>query len=147
MNNNIFYNAYKYYINLKNDNLEISSNNRQVIGFFDNKFKIWYNAWSMTTVPEYIIEFSKKKNIELDKDLYRVSNELLKYGLNIHKDLQSVEPDRRYLIKTILINSKFYINEKKTQLDIILAIIAYLIKAKKVYYINDSNVFIYIVEI
>jgi hypothetical protein len=147
MNNNIFYNAYKYYINLKNDNLEISSNNRQVIGFFDNKFKIWYNAWSMTTVPEYIIEFLKKKNVELDKDLYRVSNELLKYGLNIHKDLQSVEPDRRYLIKTILINSKFYINEKKTQLDIILAIIAYLIKAKKVYYINDSNVFIYIVEI
>ena len=147
MDNNIFYNAYKYYINLNNDNLDISSNNRQVIGFFDNKFKIWYNAWSMTTMPEYIIEFSKKKNVELDKDLYKVSNELLKYGLNIHKDLQSVDPDRRNLIKTILINSKFYINEKKTQLDIILAIIAYLIKAKKVYYISDSNVFIYIVEI
>ena len=147
MDNNIFYNAYKYYINLNNDNLEISSNKKQVIGFFDNKFKIWYNACSMSTTPEYIIEFSKKKNVELDKDLYRVSNELLKYGLNINKDLQSVEADRRYLIKTILINSKFYINEKKTQLDIILAIIAYLIKAKKVYYINDSNVFIYIVEI
>jgi hypothetical protein len=101
----------------------------------------------MTTIPEDIIEISKQKNVELDKDLYRVSNELLKYGLNINKDLQSVEADRRYLIKTILINSKFYINEKKTQLDIILAITAYLIKAKKVYYINDSNVFIYIVEI
>lgn len=147
MDNNIFYNAYKYYINLNNDSLEISSNNRQVIGFFDNKYKIWYNAWSMTTLPEVIINFSKNKNVELDKDLYRVSNDLLKYGLNINKDLQSVEADRRYLIKTILTNSKFYINEKKTQLDIILAIIAYLIKAKKVYYINDSNVFIYIVEI
>ena len=67
MDNNIFYNAYKYYINLNNDNLEISSNKKQVIGFFDNKFKIWYNAWSMTTTPEYIIEFSKKRMLNLIK--------------------------------------------------------------------------------
>jgi len=51
------------------------------------------------------------------------------------------------LIKSILVNSKFYVNEKKTQLNVILAIIAYLIKAKSYSIAKEGNNIIYIMEV
>ena len=44
--------------------------------------------------------------------------------------LGSKSEAEKALIKSILVNSKFYITEKKTQLYVILALIMYLTKAK-----------------
>ena len=138
MNNNIFYNAYINFMRLKykgriDVNLTLGSN-CHIIGIYDKSQNIWYNAWSLTGFPTS------------SNDLYKKSKDLLLYALNIPKDMHGVKESEKLIIMSILINSKFYISERKTQLDMILAIITYLTKAKNYYYIPKDDLRFYIVE-
>lgn len=161
MNNNFLYNAYIYYIKLKykekyadpieksilkinNINSEENKNNNivkikdiyQIIGIYDNRTYIWLNGWAL-------INYEKS----LEKNLVK-TKELLLYILNFEKDMQSIyNKFEKTIIKSILINSKIYVYEKKTQLDIILAIICYLLKAKNIFKQVNNDITIYYAEI
>ena len=67
------------------------------------------------------------------------SKDLLIYALNLEKDNNSITDTEKMLLRYILVNAKIYITEKRTQLDIIISTIAYLIKAKKYDYISNNN--------
>jgi hypothetical protein len=108
--------------------------NYHIIGVYDKEQKIWYNAWSLIGYP--INSF----------DLYKKSKDLLLYALNIPKDMHGVKDSEKLIIMSILINSKFYITERRTQLDVVLAIITYLTKAKNYYYIPKDDLRFYIIE-
>jgi hypothetical protein len=77
---------------------------------------------------------------------YKKSKDLLLYALNIPRDMHGVKDSEKLIIMSILINSKFYVSERKTQLDIILAIITYLTKSKNYYYIPKDDLRFYIIE-
>lgn len=156
MNNNFFYNAYIYFIKLKynsinvefrNFNLNNNDNNDnfytllkneyyQIIGIYDKRTKIWLNAWALINYDN---------NIE--QNLNKIK-ELLKYILNFEKDMKSITNQfEKTLIKSILINPKIYIYEYKTQLDIVLSIICYLLKAKSIFYKLNNDIIVYIIKI
>lgn len=140
MNNNFFNKAYLNYIRLKrnfdNDskNNINSLNNVNIIGYYDNNSKIWYNAWAIyASDNDTILKYSKSK-------------ETLKYALNIEKDMTSIDFPQRIIIKSCLINSKYYINES-IQLDIIIAIIMYLNKATRLNITKLNNIDCYEMEV
>ena len=108
----------------------------QIIGIYDNRTYIWLNGWAL-------INYEKS----LEKNLVK-TKELLLYILNFEKDMQSIyNKFEKTIIKSILINSKIYVYEKKTQLDIILAIICYLLKAKNIFKQVNNDITIYYAEI
>jgi hypothetical protein len=146
MNNNFLYNAYIYFNKLdvldtsikKDLKLEMTGNtfsNLQIIGIFDKVQKIWYNGWSIYNDEPWLVPSFKK------------SKEVLQYALNIEKDTGGLSQEEKIMIRSILTNSKFYINEKKTQLYVILAIVAYVTKAKKWGALNFGKLRYYYVEL
>jgi hypothetical protein len=118
MNNNFFYNAYIYFNKLKNRLMDKDDIDKQknIVGIYDKSNKIWYNGWAI---------------VSTQYENYKKSKDLLMYALNIEKDMPGVNINEKALIKSILINSKFYIHERKLQLNVILSVIAYLLKAIK----------------
>jgi hypothetical protein len=130
--NNILYNSYIYFtkikINNNKNNLELEKYN--IIGIFDNSLNIWYNGWAIYDIK--------------NKDVYKKSKELLLYGINIERDLNGKLNIEKAIIKSILVNSKFYINDKDIQIKIIISLIAYLIKAKTYMILNVGSLEMYI---
>jgi hypothetical protein len=135
----ILYNSYIYYNKLFNKAKRLNlfvDETYYIIGVHDKNQNIWFNAWALT-------EFDNDKRKQMTK-----SKELLNYALNIENDISSVYNNiEKIIIKTILVNSKFYINEKETQLDVILSIICYLTKATDIRYTQSSQIFIYYIKI
>jgi hypothetical protein len=135
----ILYNSYIYYNKLFNKAKKLNlfiDETYHIIGVHDINKKLWFNAWALT-------EFNENKRKQMIK-----SKELLNYALNIENDISSTYNNiEKIIIKTILINSKFYINEKETQLDVILSVICYLTKATDIRYIKSSNISIYYIKI
>jgi hypothetical protein len=134
MSNNIFYNAYIYFTKLKNyQPNQIYLEKTNIIGFYDSSKNIWYNGWAI-----YDNENTEK---------YKKSKELLLYAINIERDLHIKNIIEKTMIKSILINSKFYINEEELQLNIIVALIAYFIKAKSYGIFKSESIYIYTMEV
>jgi hypothetical protein len=120
-----------------NNTLEFNINNpnQHIIGYYTSNNKIWYNAWSIT---------SKKKIAN-----YKKSKELLLYGLDIDIHLQKMNYNELhiYIIKYVLINSKLYIDDGKIQIEFILSIILFFIKARKYGIYKKNNVSIFFIEL
>ena len=130
MNNNYLYIAYMNYIEIYDksvDSFDKDDDNKklQIIGYYDKKTNIWYNAWSFYDP----INFNQ----------YKKSKELLNYAINIDNNLPGVESGIKMIIKYILTNSKIYI-EENIQLEIILSIIVYFLKAKKIKYSTNNKI-------
>ena len=132
---NILYNAYIYFMKLKRSNVttEIKMEKVNIIGMFDTTLKIWYNGWAIYD-PDH-------------GDKYKLSKDLLIYGLNIERDMFAKSDVEKAMIKSMLVNSKFYINEKKTQLNVILALITYFLKAKSYSVVSMGSIWIYLIEV
>jgi hypothetical protein len=131
---------YKKYIENKKYTVDISKttlmfdNNKKfkfnIAGVFDSTNQVWMWGWMIPDYRVNEIEYIKK---------------LLDYGIKINPDIlkEKLTVDKLYL-KSILVNSRFLINDK-TQIDIILSISCYLLKenfdfvypVKK--YLNDTN--------
>jgi len=135
MSNNIFYNAYIYFTKLKiyRHSNQIQLEKTNIIGMFDKSTNIWYNGWAI-----YDNDNSEK---------YKKSKELLLYALNIERDMHIKNIIEKAMIKSILINSKFYICEKKLQLNLIVALISYFIKAKSYGIFKSGSIYIYTMEV
>ena len=118
--NNYLANAYVNFYKIPEIQYDISEKikpNYQVIGLYDKTHKIWYNAWGLY-------------NIEKNYHLYKKSKELLHYALNIERDLKGISPEIKAIIRYILVNSKIYVTERITQLNLVLALIMYMIKPR-----------------
>jgi hypothetical protein len=135
MSNNFLYNAYINFLKIEKIKIEHNDKkNYQIIGIFDSSLKIWYNAWAL-----YV-----DKNT---MDNYKKSKELLAYALNIESSMPGISVEIKCIIRHILVNSKFHLSEKKTQLDLILAIILYLTKARQYGITRQNNIYIYFIQI
>lgn len=137
MNNNILYNAFINFYKLEKLHPSMTTTqeqNYQIIGVLDTNNKIWYNAWSLY-------------DIDSNLNLYKKSKELLLYALNLQRDVKGLSMVEKIIIRSILVNSKFYILERKTQLYLILAIIMYLVKAKRWGNYQTNNLMWFIVEV
>lgn len=118
MENNLFYNAYVNFLKKQiSPDVIIDNKNIQIIGVYDIKNKIWYNAWALYDPTKHNMKF------------YSKSKELLMYSINLEKDMNGIPLVDRSIIKYMLISSKIYITEEKIQLDILIATIIYLIKS------------------
>ena len=132
---NILNNAYIYFTKLPLKKLEDESKIEKIniIGMYDDSLKIWYNGWS-------IYDDNNTNN-------YKKSKDLLLYAINIERDMNGISTVEKAIIKSILINSKFYISEKTIQISVILSLIAYLIKAKNYSTVKSGSLNIYIMEV
>lgn len=139
MDNNYLYIAYMNYKevheNTNNSNTIVKHNDvkLQIIGHYDQKTNIWYSGWS----------FYDPNNFEQ----YKKSKELLNYAINIDKNLPGINDNIKMIIKYILTSSKIYIYDKDLQLELILAVIVYFSKAKKIYDFNTNSIKRYQIEI
>jgi hypothetical protein len=144
MSDNFFYNAYLNYLKLQSsDDYDIKDKlNTQRIGYFDTDTNIWYNGWTI-----YSLNIDKN-------DIHKKSKELLMYALNLENNLTSYSKIEKMIIKSTICNSKIYItdylkNDKNIlisnslQLEIILSVICYLTKAKKIIHYFNNNIFIF----
>ena len=138
MNNNYLYIAYINYINLEKKNTSNTNNEENdilkysIIGYYDKKTNIWYNAWSIYDNLYY--------------DQYKLSKKLLIYALDIEKNLSNIDSYIKIIIRYILTSSKIYITEQ-IQLEIILSIITYFSKAKNIIRREINNIIKYYVYI
>ena len=138
MNNNLFYTIYSIFfnINLKrkqiNENslidLKLKNPTHHLIGVFDIKLKLWYNGWALE---------GYQNTIQLAK-----SKELLNYIINYDNNNNNINRNVHIIVKSIVCSSKIYISEKKTQLDLIIAIFLYLSKIN-MFYIEINNDLVY----
>lgn len=136
MNNNFLANAYINFYKIPKIRFvqsEKSVPNYQVIGLYDKTQNIWYNAWGL---------YNSEKNY----NLYKKSKELLLYALNLERDLKGISPEIKTIIRYILTSSKIYVTERSTQINLILALIMYMIKPKVWGWINFGNSELCIVE-
>ena len=135
MSNHILQYAYTNFYKIKQDNMQKFDPNddtNQIIGFFDLSNHIWYNAWSLYN--------------EFDSKLYIKTVELLKYTIRLEKDNKTLSPFEKIILKYILNNSKIYIYEKTTQLNLILAVIMYLIKPSSWSKYKIGDIYVYVVK-
>jgi len=125
MNNNILYTIYTNFLNIQLETYNIQniqqyyeSNNKlqkkevHLIGIFDKSLKIWYNSWSLNN-------YSGIGSTNLAKELLIY---FIKSEANINNNIIW------NIIKSIVCNSKIYITENKTQLQLIIAIYLYFTK-------------------
>lgn len=110
-----------------------AGDNLHIIGIFDNTTNTWYNAWAIHS------------NIKQYK-YYKKSRDLLKYSLNIDIDMTSIGYNNNIILRSILLNSKIYITEKELQIEIILSIITYLLKANSYSILKKDSLDYYIIE-
>jgi hypothetical protein len=129
MENNIFLSAYLNFLKLSKAN---DDRPYQIIGIFDDNNKLWYNGWAIYD-PDH-------------SGLYAKSRELLQYGLEIHKHIQKTNEEKA-IIRSILVNSKFFISEKKIQLDLIVAIITYFTKTRCYNILKNDKLYIYCIYV
>ena len=132
---NILYNSYIYFMKLKDATDDINKMKTEkvnFIGVYDENQQIWYNGWTICDIEHY--------------DKYKLSKELLIYGLNIERDMGKSHVEKA-IIKSILVNSKFYISNKNLQLNVIVALISYLVKAKSYSIFKVGSLSIYSIEI
>ena len=142
---NFFYNAYLNFLKLDHitDYDVTTNNNIQIIGYYDMEKNLWFNAWAIYLEPT---KENKSNNIYK----YKKSKDLLLWALNIENDLNGISPIEKNIIKTIICSSKLYITdcfkvsdpEDSIQLEILLSVICYLIKAKKINWSYNKNNFI-----
>ena len=132
---NIFNYMYMYFMKLDHKTITTISQNDNLhfIGIFDESTNMWYNAWALYT-------YNKEYRY------YKKSRDLLKYSINMDIDTNNID-HINIILRSILINSKTYITEKDIQIDIILSIITYLLKAKSYSIIKKHNLNYYVVEI
>jgi hypothetical protein len=139
MSNNLLNTIFINYFNIKKNRHLISSTknyindiNTHLIGVFDKSINLWYNAWN-------IHNFNNAKTNK--------SKELLKYFIDFDISNINVNSERYInvnIIKSILCNSKIYINEEKTQLDLIIATFLYFTKNNMyIIEISDNLIFYY----
>ena len=121
MSNNILNVIITNYFNIKKNKqiipniIDTTSNNYHMIGIFDQSLKLWYNAWGLQN-------YSNLTKIKKSK-------ELLKWFIDF--DYSIYENERLLIInivKSIICNQKIYINERKTQLELVIAIFLYYAK-------------------
>jgi len=149
MSSNFFYNAYLNYLKL---DISTNADNRniatQTIGYFDVEKKIWYNGWAM-----YSIDKDTNKN-----DIHKKSKELLIYALNLENDLTAYSEVEKMIIKSMICSSKIFITDNledvnntqinnSIQLEMLLSVICYLTKAKKLIHYYKNNVFIFDIQL
>jgi hypothetical protein len=133
MNNGFLYNSYINYNKIKNipatdflDENYLLNKKYQIIGLYDTSNKMWYHGWAIYN--------NDKQNYYR----YNKSKELLKYALNIEQDLP-ISINEQIIVRSMLINSKINIIDE-LQVDIILAVITFLLHAKNiVIYENKIN--------
>ena len=117
---NVLNYMYIYYTKLEKKKFEILEINKNLnfIGVYDESTNIWIHAWAIYT---YIEQYN----------FYKKSRDLLKYAINMDIDTRNLDRNN-IIVRSILINSKIYIdnNEKDLQLNIIVGVISYLLKAK-----------------
>jgi hypothetical protein len=146
MSDNFFYNAYLNYLKIEFISTEAykDDNNIQTIGYYDAEKKIWYNGWAIYGLSNNKIDIHKK------------SKELLIYALNLENDLTSYSEAEKMIIRSIICSSKIYITDveeditqiiENKQLEILLSVICYLIKAKKMIHYYANNIFVFAVKI
>jgi len=124
MNNNLLYTIYTNYLNLE---MKIKSdktnyNTKNLIGIYDESLHIWYNAWSLDN---------------FDNKSTKLSKYILKYILDTNNTNSSTNITYS-IIKSIICNSKIYITDEQTQIDLIVAIFMYYGKINK-YNIEHNN--------
>jgi hypothetical protein len=137
MNNNVLYESYINFIKISKkydddyflDNKQEPKEKYQIIGLYDTSNKIWYYGWTIFN--------NDKKNYYR----YNKSKELIKYALDIERDLP-VSINEKQIIRSILINSKINIIDD-LQLQIIIALATYILRAKEIIEHIDKN-YIYI---
>ena len=121
MSNNILNVIITNYFNIKKNKqiipniIDTTSNNYHMIGIFDQSLKLWYNAWGLQN-------YSNLTKIKKSK-------ELLKWFIDF--DYSIYENERLLIInivKSIICNQKIYINERKTHLELVIAIFLYYAK-------------------
>lgn len=100
-----------------NTTIDNTNNNSHLIGIYDKSLKLWYNAWGLHN-------FNNLNKIIKSK-------ELLKWSIDY--DVSSFIQDSERLmitniLKSIICTSKIYINERKTQLELIIGIFLYFAK-------------------
>lgn len=145
MSSNFFYNAYFNYLKLevvKEDSLFYTDPKTQIIGYYDMDKCIWYNAWSI-----YNLDTTRN-------DIYKKSKELLVYALNLEDDLNGYSEVEKMMIKSMLCNSKIIITDiddindyqNSIQLQILLSVIYYLTKAKKIAHYYKNNYLFYVMQ-
>jgi hypothetical protein len=137
MNNNLLYAIYTNYFYKNNskiiNNSIIDKNNNDIsveyhlIGIYDKSLKIWYNAWALNN-------FNSKE--------IKISKLLLDHLLN--SDIEyNIKKNSLLIIKSIMCNSKIYITEYKTQLELILAIFIYYTRNDFIHNVKSGNLYYY----
>jgi len=128
MNNNILYTIYTNFFNIQLNSYNQNELQKQhlkekfhLIGVFDKSLKIWYNAWTLNNYDTTDINLSKELLIYF-----------INYKINIHNNIIM------NIIKSIMCNSKIYLTEYKTQLQLIIAIFLYYTK-KNMFFINKID--------
>ena len=129
---NIMYINYKKLI-IKNITEIKPNDNLHIIGVYDTIDNIWYNGWSI---------FVCRSNLRY----WNKSRELLKYAINLDVDM-NYSNSIAIIIRSILINSKLLLSEPEIQIDIILSIITYLLKANSYSIVKKYNLLYYIIEV
>lgn len=128
---NIMYTNFKN-LNYKNIIRINPEDNLHIIGVFDETDNIWYNGWCI---------FINRENYRY----WKKSRDLLKYSINMDIDMNYLN-NINIILRSILINSKIYLTDKDLQIDVILSIITYLLKAKSYSILKKYNLTYYIIE-
>ncbi len=146
MSGNFFYNALInfYKIKMSTDKISLDDPSIQKIGYYDIEKKLWYHGWTIYGLAS-------------TNDPHKKSKELLSYVLNIERDLKGISEVEKMIIKSMISNGKIYITdednnsdlsqENNLQINILLAVICYLIKAKKITMYNNNNIIVYAVQV
>jgi hypothetical protein len=146
MSGNFFYNALLnfYKIEKSKDQNFFDDLNTQKIGYYDTEKKIWYHAWAIYGLVS-------------TNDPHKKSKELLSYVLNIERDLKGISEVEKMIIKSMISNGKIYVPDQENdsdfsqdnnlQINLLLAVICYLIKAKKIASYTNNNIIVYAVQV
>jgi hypothetical protein len=128
----ILYNAYVYFTKLKLTIDESTQKKINIMGYYDSELKIWYNGWSIYDPNNH--------------ERYELSQELLKYGLKIERDMVKSDAEKA-IIKSILVNSRFFIEDEDIQINVILSLMTYLTNAKSYSVYKIGSISLYSIEI
>ena len=137
MDNNLLYTVYINFFNIQleyyniQNNIEFDNKLKKkeiyLIGIFDKSLKIWHNAWALNN-------YSGDGDIDMSRKflIYFINREKSNFDTSFKNNIIN------NIIKSIVCNSKIYITEYKTQLQLILAIFLFFTK-KNMYNITKIN--------
>ena len=133
MNNNLLYTIYTNFFNIHNEmnntminSLSVTEYSDHLIGIYDMSLQIWYNAWGLHN-------YNNHKEIKLSRELFKylLENDTYNKTNNINDSI----------IKSLIFNSKIYIQEK-LQLNLIIGTFLFYTKIK-IYKFISKNRLIY----